>query len=401
MSSLAITARPRRLLAKLHRWSGLALLVFLFIAGLTGSVLAFRWEIDALLNPDLFRVPPGERPLPHAALIARFEAENPDLLVSSLTLPQAPDQAMRLAIKSRMEAHAVHKHVPGMKATAPFNQAFINPYTGITLGKRNTTDFRLDRRNFVPFVLRLHYSLFLEKWGVWLMGGCAVVWFISSLLGMALSWPAAGYKMASWKPILTLRWRQGGYKLNYDLHRIAGILTFPILVVVAFTAIYLNLPDLVKPAIGYFSPLGSNMQAPSQGKVDPTDTVITSEQAIAVAGEVLPSAKAVSISRDFNKGLYTIRLRQPDDVSQSGDNWVFIGMRDGRTSYQRLARERSSGDIFAAWQLPLHGGTAFGVVGQVLICLSAVTLCLLCVTGLNVWMRKHRSERRAQANRKA
>jgi uncharacterized iron-regulated membrane protein len=133
-------------------------------------------------------VPSGEK-LPQLELIQRIETAFPDAIVSTLILPKTPDDAMRVSLKSRMEAHLAHKHSPGMKTTVAFNQAFIDPYSGKILGQRNTSDFTVDRVNFIPFMLRLHYSLFLEKWGVWLMGGSAVVWLLSTFLGMALFRP--------------------------------------------------------------------------------------------------------------------------------------------------------------------------------------------------------------------
>ena len=41
----------RQFFVFLHRWVGLAMTVFLVIVGLTGSVLAFREEIDVLAQP--------------------------------------------------------------------------------------------------------------------------------------------------------------------------------------------------------------------------------------------------------------------------------------------------------------------------------------------------------------
>ena len=44
----------------LHRWAGLAMACFLVIVGLTGSLLAFRNEIDRLASPRFFAKPqPG------------------------------------------------------------------------------------------------------------------------------------------------------------------------------------------------------------------------------------------------------------------------------------------------------------------------------------------------------
>ena len=48
----------RKNLLQIHRWLGIALAMLLVITGVTGSLLAFHHEIDALLNPDLHRTEP-------------------------------------------------------------------------------------------------------------------------------------------------------------------------------------------------------------------------------------------------------------------------------------------------------------------------------------------------------
>ena len=41
----------RRFLAALHRYCGLCTALFLFVAGLTGAVIAWDHELDRALNP--------------------------------------------------------------------------------------------------------------------------------------------------------------------------------------------------------------------------------------------------------------------------------------------------------------------------------------------------------------
>ena len=43
---------------QVHRWGGLFLTVFLVVAGLTGTVLAYHDELEAWLIPDLVNVTP-------------------------------------------------------------------------------------------------------------------------------------------------------------------------------------------------------------------------------------------------------------------------------------------------------------------------------------------------------
>ena len=56
----------RRYCVLVHQWAGLAMAMFLIVVGLTGSVLAFRVELDSWLNLKLLTVAPRN------ALLAPF-----------------------------------------------------------------------------------------------------------------------------------------------------------------------------------------------------------------------------------------------------------------------------------------------------------------------------------------
>lgn len=393
MSTLALNGTARRWFTRLHRWNGLFLLAILFVVGITGAILSFRWEIDRAINPHLFSVAPHAESMTYKALIDVVERRFPEALVSNIVIPKTPQDAAIVYIKSRMEAHVAHVHVPGMKSSVEFNQIFVNPHSGEILGQRSTTRFVPAWENFVPDVVRFHLSLFLDEFGAWLMGVCALVWFLTNFLGLALTWPAAWKSFRSWKPLMSLRTNTGGYKLNYDLHRTASFVTLPILVVVAFTSIYLNLPNMVKPAVGTFSPLFNMESVPSAGHMDLAAPRVPIEQVIATARNTLPGARVHSVGQDFVKGLYSVRMQLPDDVSPTGNNTVFVRMADGQVVFQRKLQEASGGDVFLAWQWPLHTGGAFGLIGQCLILIGAIALVSMCITGFNIWLRKWRSKR--------
>ena len=69
----SVTARPA--LLWLHRWTGLVLGLVLAVIGATGSILAYQREIDAALNPALFRPSgPADPGLTYAAILRLAEA---------------------------------------------------------------------------------------------------------------------------------------------------------------------------------------------------------------------------------------------------------------------------------------------------------------------------------------
>lgn len=380
--------QPRRLLGKLHRWSGLTVFALLFLTAATGAVLAFQDELDAMFNPHLFQAHPETAQVPLGSIIATLEASHPGLRVSSVNLPQSPDETLRFYMRQGKASLDPSGQRPLTPQDTSLYQAFVDPYSGALLGVRNISAFALDRVNLIPTLHRLHYSLFLEKWGAWLLGGCAVIWFLSSWLGLALAWPRR-LAPRTWRSLLSVRWRQGTHKLNYDLHRAIGLLSLPVLAVVAFTAIYLNLTSVMRPLISVVSPLGTT---PSLGPVTYDAPMTTPEAAIAQAQALLPGSRAALLQRNFNQGIYSVRLKLPGDVGRNGDHVVWVAMTDGSIVGKRLASERSGGDTFIAWMLPLHNGAALGPSGRFLIFIAALALAALCITGMSIWLRRQRGE---------
>ena len=401
MNSLMLKGVLRQWVARIHRWSGLALLFFLFVAGVTGAILAFRWEIDRAINPTLFTVAPRHQVLPQAELIERIERVHPEALVSTVILPKSKTDVAVVYLKSKMEAHVAHVHVVGMKGTIDFNQLLVNPYTGDILAERSTAKLVMSWANFVPDMVRLHYTLFLDEFGAWLMGVSSLIWFVTTFIGIWLAWPSAWRALGSWRSVLSVRWGKGGYKLNYDLHRSPSLITLPILVVVAFTSVYLNLPVMIKPVVRALSPATSTFVVPTVARMDPQAPRVSAEDVMQAVQSQYPGGRIQSVGRDFGKGVYSVRVQLPGDVSPTGNTTVYMSMAQGTPVAVRSLETGSAGDVFQAWMFPLHTGQAFGLLGQILIFIGAVVLVMACWTGLYVWLRKRRGERAQNARRNA
>lgn len=387
-NALAISGITRQWVAKLHRWSGLALLVFLAIAAVTGAAMAFRWEIDRLINPHLFNVAPQARALAVDDWIRSVESRFPDVLVGTTILPKTAQDSAILYVKSRMQVHVTHVHVVGMKGSVDFNQIFVNPYTAEVLGQRSTTRFVPNWEHLMPDLVRLHYALFMDEAGAWIMGVSALVWLLTTLVGLALSWPKSGRSWRNWRGLLRVRQGAGQYKLHYDLHRSANLLTLPVLVVVAFTSVYLNLPGAVKPVVKALSPQTGTLVVPTVRAMDLDSPRVAPEPLMALAQQAFPDAQLQSVGRDFVKGVYSVRLIRPGDVSPTGNTTLYYDMATGQQTMLRTMEQGSAGDVFQAWMWPLHTGRAFGLVGQCLILAGALVLLLTCWTGFTVWWRK-------------
>ncbi|NUQ19568.1 MAG: PepSY domain-containing protein, partial [Gemmatimonadaceae bacterium] len=79
----------RPALRRLHRWLGVAAGVLLVVTGLSGSVLVFRREIDAALNPRLLRAEPAASRVPLQRILNGVRRQYPDVPPTRVRMPRS------------------------------------------------------------------------------------------------------------------------------------------------------------------------------------------------------------------------------------------------------------------------------------------------------------------------
>lgn len=353
-------------------------MALLTIASLTGGVLVFRDAIDRAVNPHLRVVTPATQRASIQAVIDRVEQRFPDARVSIVTLQLTASDPLIMYLAKKPA------RLGGSAGPLPANEVFVNPYTGGILGQRGSGRFIISREYLIPLIVRLHYSLLLGAAGVWIMGIAAIIWLLTSVIGLALGWPAAWRGVAGWIGALAVRRGEGAYKANYDVHRSLGVGLLPLWIVLAFTSVYLNFPNLVRVMTATVSPV-TGMPLPEAPPDDyPT---VTPEQAMQSVLASVPSARVFGFTRDFARGWYSVRLKLPGDVNLSGNSHAYVDFSSGEVKAVRLATAATAGQRFLFWQFPLHSGEAFGLPGRIVIGMAAVALVVMCGTGFYVWLR--------------
>ena len=228
---------------------------FLIIAGLTGALLVWYYELDALINPQWLQVEPPaahSEPLSPFALRDRVDAAYPDANVHWMMLaPPDAHSPVRFFLSAK----------PGAPAL-PIDEVFVNPYTGQILGGRLWGDLGQGLANLMPFVYRLHHSLALGTIGTWIFGIVALLWTLDCFVGAWLTFPPPRRRDARhrprrfwtrWAKAWRIRWRAGGHKRTFDLHRAGGLWPWALLLVFAWSGVALALYDQVyRPTTGLF-----------------------------------------------------------------------------------------------------------------------------------------------------
>jgi uncharacterized iron-regulated membrane protein len=375
----------RRVLVWLHRWAGLAIALFVAVAGLTGSLLAFAPELNRALTPELFPPAGMGTPLDVPALVARTETLVPGSLVTGINFLE-PGTAI-VFIESR-------RHLG-------FDRLFFNRYTGAELARsafRSGLPKGVD--DIVPFLYRLHYDFALNRTGRWVMGIAAVVWTVDCFVGLVLTLPRARGFWAGWGRAWLFRWRGSAFPVTFALHRAAGLWVWVALLVFAWSSVALNLhAEVYTPATRLFldyperlSEMPKRAARAAQPRIGWRQAVEIGDRLLAEQGQSSGFAIVRPISLSYQKalGIYLYQAISSRDVEERhGRTYVGFDGNTGALRYSQVPTGQHNGTTVTMWLIGLHDADAFGLPYRLFVAVLGVVIAVLSGTGVFVWWRKH------------
>ncbi len=380
----------RRLITRVHRYTGLLLLVFVLILASTGSLLVFSHEIDRWLNPELLCVR-----VPANGQVSRPYAEQ---LANAITYQSAQDESGWQAISLIPGRHTdeatgilFRQPSPGHATHFIWRQVLVDPYTAKVLGQRELTNLSADRASLMNLLGEVHGKLLLGDAGRQWLGIVAVLWLLSLPLGLFLWWP--GFNKL--RLALTVRRNAGPARRNFDLHRVAGLYSVPVIGVIALSGIYMAWPVEVKQLVGTVL----SVDGSSAPKIPATEgfTRLDADAAVGVARRIFPDGELRRIGLPRRPGdAYAVSIRLPSEVRRpsTARSTVWIDSLDGRALKVYDATQAAAGDAYLDWQTPLHTGSAFGLAGRIAVALAGLAAVLTCISGFLVWQRRSAAARR-------
>jgi uncharacterized iron-regulated membrane protein len=280
-----------------------------------------------------------------------------------------------------------------------YDQIFLNPVTGKELGRRQWGAIGLDREHLLPFLYKLHYTLHIpsfagqNRWGQWFMGGIAIVWLLDCFVALAISFP----DWQRWKRSFAVR-HGSRYQLNFDLHRAGGLWLWGVLLLMAMSAVYLNLNrEVFRPAVAAVTtvtpgPFDVRKQRPPNQPIEPAIDYGT----IIAKGEEEAQGKGWQepvgdVSYNARYGIYQVRFFQPGNDHGSGGFGVrrlYFDASDGAYLGEHIPGSGTAGDIFLQLQFPLHSGRIAGIPGRIFISIIGLVVAGLSVTGVVIWLKR-------------
>jgi uncharacterized iron-regulated membrane protein len=389
----------RAVFSILHRYVGLIIAGFLFISGVTGAVIAWEHELDGYLNPAFYRAPPGAA-LSSLDIADMVEARDANARVTYLPLAVPSGDALQIWVEPRTSASPLTD-----------NQLAIDPTSGVEQDRREWGTVSLARKNLIPFVYKFHYTLQLPVTGgfdigTWLMGCIAIAWTLDCFIALWISFP----NWSSWRKSLAFRLSRGGHTAVFDTHRSGGVWIWALLLVVAVTAVSMNLRSQVMvPLVSLFSRVTpSAFDARTGSEIAPTTSVLPRREIVMRANREAQriglDAPAGALSFSQESAVYGVGFFSPakeDGDGTLGNPWFYFDANTGALISREIPGQGTAGDIFLQAQFPLHSGRLLGTGGRILVTVIGILVAVLSVTGVILYARKRRARTLSAARRNA
>lgn len=385
-----------------HRWAGLSLALFLTVVGLTGALMAFYDEIEALIAPQLHIVKP---PSAHAELLDPLELREkvqtayPGAVINYLPLHQEHGRALKLDIR-RIDA-ANGRIVPW---SPEVDEVFVDPYTGRILAQRLWGDIGQGAINLMPFVYRLHYTLLADKTGRYVLGIAALIWVLDTFIGFYLTLPArlGSSWWSRWQPSWLVRWTGGETKLTFDLHRAGGLWVWPLLFVFAWSGVMFNLKEVYDPVMRMFGAekLQDGLTTLARPRHEPRlDFALAAARGRELAaseaaqrGLIIDPDGLSALSYRPAVGAYVYYFSTDRDFTERGGRSLVVFDGDSGDMRKLLLPQGANGaNTFTEWLIALHMGRVWGLPYRLAVTAIGLLVTVLSVTGVLIWMRKRQA----------
>lgn len=342
----------RKLLLKLHLWTGLAAALPLIVVGVTGALLVYGEEIDRAVDPQLFHVTPGGAPLPAQELLEKVQAAYPSERFVGCAPPPSPDRSYMFYTSSR-------------------NYMYVDPYTGSVLGAKPLAS-GLRRKMFL-----LHSQLMAGTVGHTIVVVSTMVSIFLIATGVVLWWK---FK------IFGVKWRAGWWRLNFDLHSVLGLYSGVVFFILAFTGVVIAYDGSIYPVILRMS---GNPPAPVLQSTVREGASLTLDAVIATAERTLPGARITVVGLPSKPtDLFNVYARFPEDTAASGKSRVRVDRYSGEVVAFKSTRDSNWGQYIVDVTESIHFGDIFGTPTR----LMAFTISLLVagqvVSGALIWWKK-------------
>ena len=368
--------RAKPVLLKVHRWIGLIVGLLIIVQGLTGTMVAFRHELNRVVHANALVVAPPAALAPMQAVVAAAKSAYPDRRVTRIDYPVRADDAYLV----RME----------VKAGGDIAFAAVDPGAARVLRKGALAAWP------VEFAYQVHTELLSGDTGERVVGFTGLMILFMALTGPFVWWPGLGRM----KPALQVNLRTDLYRGARDLHRLAGLMAAPVLLVIASTGVMMAWKPWLSPVVTTIAPVAD--QPAPKAAPGPCAAPRSLDEAIA-AGAARRPGEAIKSVRFPGKGgkVVAVYLRSTELNDARATDHVWVDACTAKVLRVKTAATEASGSRFFNGLLHIHTGQWLGLAGRLLVLFAAATVAGLGITGYIQWVSRTRKMNRNRAARLA
>lgn len=316
---------------------------------------------------DTVRVSPLTTQQSRDALLARVNQKLPDYEAVGWVWYLEPSRADLMYLIKR--------------GTSDWSYVYLNQYTGELLSDPLPHD-----HFFTDWLLELHFNLLLHDAGMLLTTILGIFLLFLGITGLVLH-------RKFWKSFFTLRWNSRLVVYFSDLHKMIGVVSAPILLLLSFTGVWWNIASLLH-----------EVEAHSDGEEHHImdrrlySNDVSLESLVKQAQEEIPGFRATYLTMPWEPGVdFSVWGDVPNDsvfTSEYASVVTFDAWSGDRISSFDI-REASTGAVIVDSYRRLHFGDFAGLTSKVIWCVIGLMPLLLSVTGVTLWW-KRRSKRVAK-----
>lgn len=366
--------RVRRFVRTAHLWLGLSLGALFVVLGITGSLLVFYQEIDAAIHPEIRVTTPAQAPgwqspvwdkalatvrrqWPERTGAWRFEASGrPGPIAARYVLPRTG---------------------PGASHSGGFIMVWLAPDGSRVLREAAWGSYAM------TWIYDLHMQLAAGPAWRDVVGWAGLAILVLLLTGLWAWWPKGSWRKA-------LRYKRGAATVRAlrDIHKLTGLASLPLLLVLVATGVMLALPGPSNAVLARVT--GPVDEAPSPKSVAAPGRPLSIAQVLAIAHRTMPAARLAWVEAPGQPtAAFMVRVQQPGDPSlRFPHSYVFIDQFSGAVVALQDSGKASRSTTVNNWLHPLHDASVGGISLRILAVLVGFAPAALFVTGLLRWRRR-------------
>ncbi|MCL2916199.1 PepSY domain-containing protein [Shewanella corallii] len=354
-----------RLWFKWHKL--LALLAFLpiILIAVSGSILVFKHQLDSLLMPDKVSISETGQRLNIDTLLLQMKTQLPEYEVGTWELFQDGETADRVYLIKR--------------GSFDWFKVFLNPYTGEALSQPVPLHHYL-----TDWLLELHHNLLLDTSGL-------IIGLLSSLIMLYLAISGLVMHRKFWRQLFALKLSKDKRKQYSSIHKLAGVWSAPVLLILSFTGGYWNVLHLLHESEEH-SASPYVLQQPLYNQKLSINTLM--QQASDTIKGFEPTYLVLAYEPGVPLMIYG-RIQINNPFYSDYANMVSFTPDSGELQTHWDVRERAWYFVLDDSFRALHFGTFAGLASKLVWCLLGAMPLVLGFTGLYLWWRKRKSPSKA------